>query len=500
MVLDRLREIYTRLTVDGSTEAQTVQSGIWVAGINIGDRSLQLLKVILLARLLSPEAFGLLGIALLSIAALRQFSRLGFDEALIQHEEDNVDVYLNTAWVMKIIRGAVIAIIAFLSAPYLAVFFGEAKAEPLIRIIGFSPLILGLQNPAIMYFQKSLNFHREFAYQVGGRFIDLIVAVVIALAFGSVWALPIGIIMMNLTKFVLSYQIHEYRPHIDFNLKYGKEMFGFGKWMFASAILVFLYSQGDDAFIGWFFGATTLGFYQIAYRLSNAPATEVTHVISRVAFPAFSKVQNNVERLRNGYLRAVQLSAIIGFPMATGIIAVAPQFVLAVLGNQWEPMIPLIQILAIWGAIRGFGANVGAVFKAVGRPDYEAKLQAIKVLTIALLIFPIADQFGVLGVAALIVGSDIIIQPISLYLVLSITEANVKQLIAVVAYPLLNSIGMAIVVIKVNRYLFTKTGVIQLSIMIVCGVLCYFCSMWFIEKQTSYEFIELYHRMRVALS
>jgi len=116
-VLDRLRVIYNRLTAGGSTEAQAVQSGVWVTVINVGDRLLQLLKVIILARLLSPEAFGLLGIALVTIAALQQFSNLGFDEALIQHEEENVDAYLNTAWVIKIIRGVVIAGTAFSRRP-----------------------------------------------------------------------------------------------------------------------------------------------------------------------------------------------------------------------------------------------------------------------------------------------------------------------------------------------------------------------------------------------
>jgi len=94
-----------------------------------------------------------------------------------------------------------------------------------------------------MYFQKHLNFHREFVYQVGGRLTDLLVAVAIALVFRSVWALPAGIVAMNLVKAVLSYGIHEYRPHIEFDLKLGREMFGFGKWMFASSILVFIAGQ-----------------------------------------------------------------------------------------------------------------------------------------------------------------------------------------------------------------------------------------------------------------
>lgn len=494
-----LRTVYERLTAGGSTEEQAIQSGIWVAGINIGDRILQLLKIIILARLLSPEAFGLLGIALLAIAALRQFSKLGFDEALIQHKDEDVNSYLNTAWVIKIFRGFLIGAIAFFTAPHLAMLFGEAQAEPLIRVIGITPLILGLQNPAVVYFQKDLNFHREFVYQIAGRLVDLVIAVVFALIFGSVWALAAGILGMNFIKLLLSYGIHEFRPELKFNIEYGKEMFGFGKWMFASAALLFLYRQGDDAFVGWFFTASSLGFYQMAYRFSNAPATEVTNVISRVAFPTFSKVQNDIDRLREGYFRVVQLSSVIAFPMAAGIVAVAPQFVQSVLGNQWVPMIPLIQVLAIAGGLRAFAANAGAVFRAIGRPDYDVKLQAFKTITIALAIFPAAEYFGVTGVAFVILGSAIVMQPLLVYVLLPLIEGTVRELIEYVIYPLVSSSAMLLIVVGVDRYIFVQFGIFNLAILIIIGMVSYVSLMLLAEKYTDCEFIYLYNSIRQAI-
>jgi O-antigen/teichoic acid export membrane protein len=498
-VIDRLRTVYDRLTAGGSTAEQAIQSGIWVAGINVADRILQLLKVIILARLLSPAAFGLLGIALLTIAALRQFSKLGFDEALIQHEDDDVDAYLNTAWVMKIIRGFGIAVVAFLAAPYLAAFFGEPQAEPIIRVVGISPLILSLQNPAVMYFQKNLNFHKEFVYQVGGRLVDLTVAVVIALIFGSVWALVAGIVAMNFVKFVISYGIHEYRPNIEFNFAYGKEMFGFGKWLLVSAILVFLYGQGDDAFVGWFFAAGSLGVYQLAYRFSNAPATEVTHVISRVAFPTLSKVQNDTEKLREGFRRAVQLSTTVAFPMAAGIAAVAPQFVSVVLGDQWRPAIPVMQVLAVWGGIRAFGANVGSVYKSVGRPDISAGIQATKTGAIAIIIYPAAEWFGLVGVASAIVLSSFVTTPINIYYVLSITQDRAVELIKLIIYPLLGSIVMGGSVITVDTYVLAETSVLNFIFLIILGIILYFGVMSLFENMFGAEFTQLYHKIRQGI-
>ncbi|WP_281194379.1 lipopolysaccharide biosynthesis protein [Halorubrum sp. F4] len=484
-MLDWLRAIYDRLTAGGSTEAQAVQSGVWVTAINVGDRVLQLLKVIILARLLSPEAFGLLGIALVAIAALQQFSNLGFEEALIHHEEENVDVYLNTAWVIKIIRGAVIFIIAFLTAPSLAAFFGEPQAEPLIQLLGFTPLILGVQNPAVMYFRKHLNFHREFVYQVGGRLIDLLVAVTIAVVFQSVWALPAGIVAMNLAKAAISYGIHEYRPRIEFDLELGRDMFDFGKWMFVSSILVFITGQGDDAFVGWYFTATTLGFYQIAYRISNAPATEVTSVISRVAFPAFSKVQNDTVRLREGYLRTLQLGTVISFPMAAGIAAVAPYFVHVAFGNEWRPMVPLIQVLAIWGGIRSFGATVGPIYKSIGRPDIEVKLQATKVIIGSVSIFPVAEYFGVTGVATLLVCLPLLTNPIHQYMLMTILETDIRTLLKPAVYPFIGSVLMYIAVTRVSG--LVSMNALSLTLLIAIGVIIYSSVIYIIDILTDYE-------------
>jgi O-antigen/teichoic acid export membrane protein len=498
-MLERLRRLYARLTADGSAEEQAVRSGVWVTGINVGDRVLQLLSIVVLARLLSPAAFGLLGIALLTLAALEQFSKLGFDEALIQHREENVDEYLNTAWVMKIARGLLITVVAFVAAPSLAAFFGEPRTEPLIRVIGLSPLLMGLQNPAVVYFRKNLDFHKEFVYKIGGRVVDVVVAVAFAFVYRNVWALAAGLLASRLTMLVLSYVIHEYRPRVSFDLGFGREMFGFGKWLFLSSVLMFLYGQGDDAFVGWFFGASALGFYQIAYRFSNAPASEITNVIARVAFPTFSKVQDDTRRLREGYFRSVQLSSVVAFPMAAGIAAVAPQFVPAVLGSGWGPTVPLIQVLALWGGVRAFGSNVGAVFKAVGRPDYDTKLQFLKVLIIVVLIFPAAERFGVLGVAYVIVGNSVIIQPLSVYLVLSVVEGRLSRLLSLVAYPLLGSAAMAAVVTGTDAYLFSGTGILQLVTLVLVGVVSYVSLMLLFERSTGFEFRALYHSFRRAL-
>jgi len=148
---------YRRLIAEGSVEEQAIRIGVWVAGLNFGGRVLQLLKIVTIARLLSSKAFGLLGISMLTLISLRRFSQLGFDEALIHHPSRSIDPYLDKAWVLKIIRGLLVTTCAYLSAPHLGMFFNEPRVVPLIRALGISPLLVGFQNPAIVYFAKTLS-------------------------------------------------------------------------------------------------------------------------------------------------------------------------------------------------------------------------------------------------------------------------------------------------------------------------------------------------------
>ncbi|ESP90014.1 lipopolysaccharide biosynthesis protein [Candidatus Halobonum tyrrellensis] len=494
-----LRTIYKRLTADGSTEEQAVRSGVWAAGINVGDRVLQLLKVVILARLLSPEAFGLLGIALLVLSGLRRFSNLGFNQALIQHQDENVDAYLNTAWMVNIGRGVLIAAISFVGAPYLARFFNEPQAALLIQVIGAANLFLALQNPAIVYFRKGLNFHKEFGYKMSARLADLGVAVGFALAYGSVWALALGITTMNFVQLTLSYFILDYRPNLEFKFEYAREMFGFGKWMFAQAVLGFFFIDGDDAFVGWFFTASALGFYQIAYRYSNAPATEITQVIRQVAFPAFSKVQNDVGKLRSGFFRLIHFSTIVSFPIAAGIFVVAPQFVHVVFGNQWKPMVPLMQMLALWGAVRSLFDNFRAVFKAVGSPEYISYLLLLQIGCVIISIYPAAEIFGVVGVAYVIVGQNIISLPIGSYLTLQIIEGKPIEYLRLIIYPAFASTFMAISVYSINNYILTGYSILSLFILILSGIVVYIVYMLILEQYTQYEFSQVYRRLAQSI-
>jgi len=280
-----------------------------------------------------------MGIALLIMSTLDIFSQTGFQSALIQKKKD-IKSYLDSAWTILILRGFILFAILFFIAPYAATFFNAPEAKHIIQVIGFSILFQAFTNIGVIYFQKELEFNKEFIYQFAGILADFIVAISAVLILKNVWALVFGLLAGNAAKCFVSYLIHPYKPHLSLSWDKVKELFNFGKWIFGSSILIFLITQGDDIFVGKLLGATALGFYQMAYRISNMPATEITHVISQVTFPPYSKLQDNLPKLREAYLKVLQLTAFLSFSIAGLIFILAPDFTKIFLGEKWMPMVP----------------------------------------------------------------------------------------------------------------------------------------------------------------
>jgi O-antigen/teichoic acid export membrane protein len=384
---------------DHSSEAlstKVVRSGLWVFSLRIINRVLGLIRTIVLARLLVPEDFGLLGIAMLSIATLETFSQTGVDQALIQKRE-NVALHLDTAWTVSAIRGIVLFLVLFFSAPIVAKFFNSTEATLVIRVIAINTLLSGFKNIGVLFFQKELEFNKQFVYEFSATLVDLIIAVSLALILRNVWALVWGGLAANFVRVFLSYVLHPYRPRVTFQKEKFQTLFGFGKWVFSSSILIFLITRGDDIFVGKMLGVTALGFYQMAYMLSNLPATEITHVISQVTFPAYSKLQEDLPKLKDAYLKVIQLTAFLAFPLAGLIFVLASDFTQIFLGDKWISMVSTIEALALAGAARSIAATNAPIFYSIGKPQIDTKWQIIRLVVLIIFIYPFTMKWGIRG-------------------------------------------------------------------------------------------------------
>lgn len=475
---------------DGGMTERVLKSGMWVGALNVVDRLLQIILLIVLARLLDPRAFGLFGVAMLALGAMRKFSNLGIDQSLIYDAEENVDHMLNTAWLLEIARAVALAAILFAAAPLIASAFGEPGAAALIRVIGVSRLFIGLRNPAIVYFKKDLKFHKQFVYTVSGSVLQFVGGVAYALFVdASAWALVIGFVLADAFRFLASYALTDFRPWPVFDTDAARSMIGYGKWVTATSILYFLYSEGDDALVGIVLGSTPLGLYRYAYQLSNAPATEITHVISDVTFPAYSKLQDDLPKLREGFHRTFQLTTFASFPVAMGIIAVTPSFVRGFLGSDWVPVILTMQILAAFGLMRSAAATFGPVWKATGDVDLIAKFSLIRVLCLAVTLYPaikyLPAMTGLRGIeiaSLVIIGVQIFpMFPIDIYFLRRTIDTSYRRLARDAGYPLAASFAMYAVVVAV-REAVNFSPVVTFFLLVAVGAIAYLAAVAVLDR------------------
>jgi len=466
---------------------RVVRGSFWVFLLKIINRGFNLIRIIILARILSPNDFGLVGIALLTISTLNTFTQTGFQQALIQKKED-IKFYLDSAWTILILRGFILFGILYLIAPYAAIFFNVPEAKPIIQVIGISILFQAFTNIGVIYFQKELEFNKEFIYQFAGTLADFVVAISAVLILKNVWALVFGSLAGNAAKCFVSYLIHSYRPHLSSDLGKAKELFDFGKWVLGSSILIFLITQGDDAFVGKFLGATMLGFYQMAYRIGNMPSSEFTGMIGTIAFPAYSKLQTVPQQSREAYFKVITFSTFFSFPLTGGIVVLAPQFTRIFLGEKWLPIVIPLQILTISGMFRSIAGTGGAMFNAVGKPELDFRMNISRLAVIVLSIYPLTKMWGISGTSlSVLLG---IIAACFIWLRVSIRETKTpgKDYLSIILPPAIGSIFMCTIIrgiLKTSAFVNNQLLVFLMSAII--GILVYFGIMFLIEKKSRYN-------------
>jgi O-antigen/teichoic acid export membrane protein len=444
-------------------------------GLRALDKFVRIVRITVLARLLSPDDFGLFGIALLALSLVESLSQTGFDEALVQREGD-VRPYLSTAWTLQVIRGLLLAIILFAAAPWIAAFFDEPTATPLLRVLGLNAVLLGLTNSGVACFRKELEFHKQFVYVSSGTIVDLALSIWAAFALRNAWALVIGMLAGNVVRTVASHLLAS-PVRLRIEREKAAPLIKFGRWIWAARIAHYTLNEGDDIFVGKLLGTDALGIYRMAFLYGNLPATEITHVISTIMFPAYTRLQHDAAKLKEAFLRTLRVTIFVSAPFAVGIILMTPGFVRLVLGsgpdNPWMPMVVPMQILAVWGFIRSIGATTGPVFQGVGRPDIITKLGFLKLAILAALIYPLTIRWGLEGTSLAVVGAALVSNPIADYKVIRITGCRVAEFMGALLYPLAASAVMAAGIVLIQSLAGPGYGLAMFVVSIVIGALIY---------------------------
>ena len=382
-------------------------------GIN---RGLGILRIGILARLLTPDQFGVFGIGLLVLGFLEITTETGINVFLIQ-EENLTSKYLNSAWVVSIIRGILISILIIIAAPYLAGFFNSPKALRLLLLTSTIPLIRGLINPAQVKFQKNLQFNKLFIKDSFLFLIESIVAISVGIITASETALIWGMIVSALIEVVISFIIFKPRPRLAFEFRDLSRVVNRGKWVTAAGIFEYLFSNLDDVVVGKLLGTFSLGLYQNAYKISSVLVLETQRVFNTVTFPVYTSISTDIRRLKKAFFTTTSIIALLIFPLGVVFIVFSKQLILIVLGENWLAANEVLKVLVIYGVIKAFTNSTYSLFLALKMQKIVSIITFITALGLVLTIVPLVSRYGVMGAAmAAIFGTFCALPPTLYYL------------------------------------------------------------------------------------
>ena len=476
--------------IDGDLSRKVTKGALWVTVSGICSRGLGIISSIILARLLLPSDYGLLAIATAIVSMMQGLTTTGFGSALIQKQE-KPEEFLNTAWTFELAKYFILFLITFFLAPLFALFFREPAAIAVLRIISFSLIFQGLRNIGIIYFRKNLDFKKQFIFNIVPQIIYIIVVIPLAFILRNVWALVWASVMRGLVVCAISYIMHPYRPHLDFNINKAKELFNFGKWILGSSIIVILRKQGITMFVGKFLGIPMLGFFNRSEAFSTGIFMQLTGIIWQVGYPAYSQLQKVTVRLKRAYLLTLKLLTFFGLPMAGGLLILSWDFTHLFLTDKWIAIVPVIQVLCLSAMIGFITTPAGIMFQAVGRPSIGTKIATAGVIVLAITIYPLSLKWGITGTAVSILLSTLITLPVHCYMAIKIAKCSVGEFIRPILLAMINTGIMMIAVFGVKNYLFVQIGFVEFFSLVISGAAIYFVVAYIFDKFFDYGVYKL---------
>lgn len=355
---------------------------------------------IILARLLTPEDYGLIGLITVFISVATVFVSSGFGNALIQKEKATQTDF-SSVFYFSIFMGTVMYVVLFVCAPFIASFYNDPLLTPVVRVLSLSLVIAGVNSVQQAYVSKTMQFKRFFFSTIIGTLVSAVIGIFMAYKGYGVWALVIQNLSNQIMDTCILWFTVKWRPTLEFSFTEMKKMFSYGWKLLFSSLLDTVYNNLYSLVIGKFYSAKDLGHYNRGRNIPNMVITNINGSIQSVMFPAFSNCQGDKVRLKAMVRRSIMTSTYIIMPAMIGLAAVAKPLTVLLLTEKWLPSVPFMQfscfILAFWPI---HTTNLQAI-NAVGRSDIFLKLEIIKkVLGFSIMVFSIP-----LGLYVMMIGS-----------------------------------------------------------------------------------------------
>lgn len=483
-----------------SLTSRTLKGISWSGISRFARLGLRFIISAILARLLLPRDFGLLGMVVVFSGIIGMFSQLGLGAAIIQRK-DIAEEHLSSVFWLNVLTGLILTLLMLVFAPGIAYFYDEKKLIPITMVLGTRFFISSFGIVQRTLFQKQLEFKKLSVIEIVSMGFAGGIAILLAYRDMGVWSLVIQSIILSTITVVLLWSLSEWRPRFLFQWNRVKELLGFSLNLQGAQLINYFNRNLDNLLIGKFLGSSALGYYDRAYQLMLLPLSNISGVLSRVLFPALSAIQDDLRRVRQVYMQATRYISVVTFPLMLGLLVVAPEFIRVVFGAKWERSIFLLQVLCIIGMLQSVVTTVAWIYLSQGRTDVQLKWNLFSV-TIVATSFITGVRWSVEGVAiAYAVASFLLTFP-CFYIPFRLIKLPMGVFFRNFILTFTTSLAMAVIVFGCRFYLKYSLQINDIVTLFSCvgvGVISYIGLMLLFGRKLIKELFGILFQMKKPL-
>ena len=452
-----------------SLKISAVKGLLWTFFEKVSAQTVHFVIGIILARLLSPSEFGIIGMITIFTALAQTFTDSGLSSALIQKKNCS-DADYSTIFYFNIVVAVICYGILYMASPYIASFYKMPQLNEVTRVVSLSIIISGLTSVQNTKLTKELRFKEQSINSILSMIITGIAGIVLAYAGFGVWALVAQVLLGKVFSSLCVWSISKWMPKIEFSKESFIQMWGFGSKILVSSLINTIYSNIYTLVIGKAFSPQDVGYYNRGNQYALLPGSVIQNVALKVNYPLLAKIQDDDERLLRAYQKMTSLPFYVLFPILVGMAVTAPSLIPVMIGDKWQPCVPMMQILCIgymFSPLTHFNLNLLYV---KGRTDLVLKLELIK-KPIGFIILFASIPTGIIG---MIVGKavyEFIAFSFNCYYTGKILNFGELKQLKVLVPIILNCMCMALVVHF--TMMIGNSNIAKLCIGVVSGIFSY---------------------------
>ncbi len=473
-------------TSSKSLGTKFIRGTFWTVGMRWLSRFMGIASMAVIARLLTPEDFGVVAVTSTLVGLMESFTDLGVDIALIRHPAPQRKHY-DTAWTFNIIVHAFSAVMIALTGFFASNFYSDPHYETVLYVMSAVMVINAFGNVGCIDFRRNLTYHKDFQFNLIIQLLGVLSTLVFAFLLRSYWALVLGMLVRSIAKIPLSYMMHPYRPRLS--LAASQEMFNFSLWIMIRSVAMFLTNKADRLILAAYFNSTILGLYAIASDLATMAVFELLNPIGRALFPVLATKKNDPVWLEENIKKIFNITATVAMATGVGLAAIAEPVLTLIYGSKYIEAAPILVLLALLNVLIGFNQPIGQILLLINRAKDFAFLCILEGVTTMVVIFVLsAKQFDF----QVIIYGRLAVTTITffrLFYLLKITKIiGFRSILVAWQRPVIAGIYMFIVIdYLLNEFVYISS-VYLVPLLILMGALTYsffLLFIWWVMRKPS---------------